>query len=111
MAEAVSFKCDACARSLQVWSDGNPYYRDESGRKRYAYHPDHENLARCIGNDEPHICLSCGAEQKVDSENPILSCRKCKDEALVESINLEGQTCPFCRRGSFIRDPGFWCVS
>ncbi len=111
MAMRLVFNCDACARSVGVWSDGNPYYRDESGRKRYAYHPDHENLERCIGNDLPHTCMTCGGEQKVDSLKPVLRCRKCRDEALIETRDLEGQTCPFCKRGSFGRDPGPFAVS
>ncbi len=51
-------------------ADGNPYYIDEAGGKQYAYHPDHERLALCIGNDIPHLCLSCGKKFRLDSAPP-----------------------------------------
>ena len=30
------------------------------GTREYAYHPNHEELSRCIGNDNRFVCLSCG---------------------------------------------------
>ncbi len=53
--------------AVEAWSDGNPYYIDGGGAKLYAYHPDHDSLAQCIGNDDPHLYLSCGREFMVDS--------------------------------------------
>jgi Zn finger protein HypA/HybF involved in hydrogenase expression len=94
-----------------AWSDGQPYYRDERGRKRYAHHPDHENLARCIGNDVPHLCLWCGTEQAVDSLKPRIRCRKCRREGLVDLWELEGQPCPRCGEGHFIEDPSRFAIS
>lgn len=105
MAEGRRLVCNHCGRSVEAWSDGNPYYRDERGRKRYAYHPDHENLARCVGNDEPHLCLACGAETKVDSLKPRTRCRKCKADRLVPCWELAGHPCPTCRTGIFVEDP------
>jgi hypothetical protein len=104
LAEARFFVCGGCGFEVEVWSDGNPYYRDERGRKRYAYHPDHENLARCVGNDEPHLCMACGAEAKIDSLKRITSCRKCKGGPLVPLWNLEGNSCPRCRESHFSID-------
>lgn len=53
MAETVRFTCSELGKTIEAWSDGNPYHIDENGQKQYAYHPDHENLARRIGNDSP----------------------------------------------------------
>jgi hypothetical protein len=39
MAEARRFACGSCSFSVTAWSDGNPYYLDETGEKQYAYHP------------------------------------------------------------------------
>ena len=111
MAEGKHLVCSHCTRTIEAWSDGNPYYLDTAGRKRYAYHPDHENLSRCIGNDVPHICVSCGAEQKVDSREPHENCLKCGQQRLVEIWNLEGHTCPSCRVGTFIQDPNWFTIS
>lgn len=111
MAEGRLLRCSLCGFSVRAWSDGNPYYRDERGRKQYAYHPDHENLARCIGNDVPHICLACGSECKVDSLKPRTKCRKCKVGLLVELTQLDGQHCPLCKQGVIVVDPNDRAIS
>ncbi len=111
MAEGRYIACSSCRFSLIAWSDGNPYYRDERGRKKYAYHPDHENLARCIGNDEPHLCTACGRQAKVDSLMPITHCRTCKAEALVPQWDLDGVACPKCRCGTLHVDPDRCAIS
>jgi len=111
MAEGYTFRCTVCEFAVATWSDGNPFYLDENDRKRYAYHPDHENLARCIGNDVPHLCLSCGAETKVDSRRPRTKCRKCKAAALVETWDLQGKTCSRCSKGQFKRDDSSFSIS
>jgi hypothetical protein len=38
MAHGVYFVCRGCGREICAWDEGNPYYLDEFGRKRYAYH-------------------------------------------------------------------------
>jgi hypothetical protein len=111
MAEGRMYASSGCAFTVEAWSDGNPYYRDERGRKRYAYHPDHENLARCIGNDEPHLCTACGAIVKVDSEKRTDRCRKCKAVALVPIWEIGGRACPRCRSGVFVEDAGGGMIS
>ncbi len=111
MAEAVRYVCSACGRAIEAWSDGNPYYIDKRGRKRYAYHPDHERLARYIGNDSPHLCLACGEEFYVDSRAPIAECPKCKVTNIADTFRLEGQQCPYCNKGLFAIDPDFHCIS
>jgi hypothetical protein len=68
-----SASCNHCGHSIEAWNDGNPYYVDERGRKRYAYHPSSERDL-CVGNDSPHICLSCGCKFMVDSRKPISPC-------------------------------------
>jgi hypothetical protein len=40
MAMCVRFICQHCAKSVDSWDEGNPYYFDDTGTKRYAYHPD-----------------------------------------------------------------------
>jgi DNA-directed RNA polymerase subunit RPC12/RpoP len=111
VAECRFFACTSCRFTVEAWSDGNPYYRDEAGRKRYAYHPDHENLARCIGNDEPHLCTACGRKVKVDSLKPRTRCPGCKAEALVAVWDLEGVACPKCRVGTLHVDPERMAIS
>lgn len=111
MAECRRLVCGHCTRAFEAWSDGNPYYLDAAGRKHYAYHPDHERLARCIGNDDPHVCLGCGARTRVDSRKPRTRCRKCKGGPLVAIWELAGHPCPYCREGSFERDPSFDAIS
>jgi len=111
MAQALRFVCSHCRRAIEVWSDGNPYYIDESGTKQYAYHPDHERLALCVGNDTPHLCLACGAEFQVDSRAPSTECPECGANELTEMYDIGGRRCPYCRAGEFTVDPDFICIS
>ncbi len=111
MASCTLFVCGNCHKSLEAWSDGNPYYIDEFGAKQYAYHPDHENLARCIGNDTPHLCLACGCEFVVDSRTPLAACTECGAGEIVATLELFGKHCPWCKRGVFAPDPEYFCIS
>jgi len=111
MAQALRFVCSKCSHAIEAWSDGNPYFIDEAGAKQYAYHPNHEQLARCIGNDSPHHCLGCGAEFMVDSRAPIAACPSCGVSDVVNSYRLSGCRCPYCKQGTFTKDPDFDCVS
>ncbi|MFO0848454.1 MAG: hypothetical protein U0871_07855 [Gemmataceae bacterium] len=111
MAQARRFVCDKCGHAVVAWSDGNPYYLDEAGAKQYAYHPHHERLARCIGNDSPHHCLGCGAGFKVDSRAPVGACPVCGASEIVASYHLGGCRCPHCKAGTFAADPTFFCIS
>ena len=111
MAEAIQYVCDKCGHSVVAWSDGNPYYIDEQGKKQYAYHPDHERLARCVGNDSDHLCLSCGAEFRVDSREPISACPKCGSDDFECTFKLDGKRCPSCKDGAFRIDPDYHCIS
>ena len=111
MAQALRFVCSKCSHAIEAWSDGNPYFIDEAGAKQYAYHPNHAQLARCIGNDSPHHCLGCGAEFMVDSRAPIAACPSCGVSDVVNSYRLSGCRCPYCKQGTFTKDPDFDCVS
>lgn len=111
MAECFRYVCQSCGKSIDAWSDGNPYYIDERGKKEYAYHPDHEGLARCIGNDSEHICMACGKEFRVDSRAPKTCCPKCKSAETIDTFQLEGRQCPVCKNGRFAADQGFRCIS
>jgi DNA-directed RNA polymerase subunit RPC12/RpoP len=111
MAEAVRHVCATCHRAIEAWSDGNPYYINKAGSKRYAYHPDHERLARCVGNDSPHLCLGCGAEFMVDSRAPVTACPECGAGEIADTYRLGGRRCPYCKAGMFVADPEFHCIS
>jgi len=111
MAERKLFICSECGKSIQVWSDGNPYFIDIAGQKQYAYHPDHEALDKCIGNDTPYLCLSCGAEFMVDSRSPTTICPNCKSTEVVDIFLLEGGKCPDCNKGTFKEDTSKMCIS
>ena len=111
MAQAIRYVCSHCQHDIEAWSDGNPYYINETGTKQYAYHPDHECLARCIGNDSPHLCLSCGHEFKVDSRDPATACPECGSNQFVDTYQLEGYLCPYCKSGQFSADTSFVCIS
>jgi DNA-directed RNA polymerase subunit RPC12/RpoP len=110
MAEGIRLVCDNCSKRVEVWDDGNPYYIDRRGKKRYAYHPDPKR-ERCIGNDSPHLCLDCGEEFMVDSRMRNEHCARCKSTNIVSTSDLAGHRCPACRVGVFARDPNFLCVS
>ena len=110
MAMSTIFTCNGCERGFEAWDDGNPYYFDANGKKKYAYHPDHENLLRCVGNDEPHLCLGCGHEFPMDSEAPLEACPKCSAPELIAKTKLDGKPCPFCKKGTF-RNRGMGAIS
>lgn len=107
MAEGVRHICSSCAKSIEAWSDGNPYYIDGNGEKQYAYHPDHERLALCTGNDSPHLCLDCGVVFMVDVEDPVTACPTCGSKVFAVTFELQGRRCPYCKTGTFSIDPGF----
>jgi len=111
MAEERKYDCDHCGRSIRAWSDGNPYYVGASGKKQYAYHPDHERLNLCVGNDLEHLCLGCGLEFCVDSEAPVEVCDECGSRDFVPCFELEGKPCPYCRTGHFRQDPTYYVIS
>lgn len=89
MAQCVRYICDNCLRVVKSWSDGNPYFINEHGNKQYAYHPNYDDLERCIGNDIPYFCLACGEELEVDSLEPNLQCIKCQSKDTVEISDLD----------------------
>ncbi|HEX7567735.1 MAG TPA: hypothetical protein VF355_04145 [Anaerolineaceae bacterium] len=111
MAKAIRFVCGSCNKVIESWSDGNPYWIDETGAKQYAYHPDHDRLALCIGNDSPHLCLACGNEFKVDSRAPVSVCPKYGAADITDTFHLGGKSCPYCKAGVFSADPGFRVIS
>lgn len=111
MAEGVRYKCSDCDKAIEAWSDGNPYYYDKNDQKKYAYHPDHEGLSLCIGNDSPHLCLHCGKEFPVDSRAPVSACPKCNSVEMCATFELDGKACPFCKKGTFRPDPTFHVIS
>ncbi len=111
MSEGIHFVCNGCSRAIMAWSDGNPYELDEQGSKQYAYHPDHERLALCVGNDSPHLCLGCGFEFNVDSQAPIEACPTCGSAEIADFCELLDKNCPDCKVGQFAIDPDGSCIS
>jgi DNA-directed RNA polymerase subunit RPC12/RpoP len=111
MAECVRFVCAGCGHSILAWSDGNPFYVDAGGKKIYAYHPNHDELEKCIANDVPHLCLECGAESKIDSRIDPQVCSDCGSGSIVDLYTLDGVNCTKCKSGSFGRDMDFDCIS
>jgi len=110
MAEGRQFYCDACGHRIEAWSDGNPFVVTETGRKRYVYHPSDE-VDRAIGIDDPHLCLACGRQFKIDSRKPRATCPKCHSEKICDTFILGGKPCPICKRGTFVADPAFSAIS
>ena len=47
----------------------------------------------------------------VDSEAPITACQKCKSSEIVDTIELEGKSCPYCKEGVFRREFGLGAIS
>ncbi|PHJ42770.1 hypothetical protein [Vibrio sp. PID17_43] len=111
MAQAILFECTSCDKSIESWSDGNPYYIDENGVKQYAYHTNMDAIARCIGNDDPHICLGCGHEFMLDSLVPTTECPKCQSSNIKSDHDLEGEVCPYCKKGVFKQDIYYFQIS
>ena len=103
MAEGRRYVCQACGAQVEAWSDGNPYFVDERGEKKYAHHPDPE-VEQCIGNDVPHLCLGCGLTFMVDSRHPSLDCPACKSGETCATYDLAGRRCPTCKSGRFKED-------
>lgn len=104
------FICGNCSHSVEAWDEGNPYFIDERGKKRYVYHPDPER-SRCTGNDVPMLCLRCGTECLSDSADPRMNCPNCNADALTDLWCLDGKQCPYCKRGSFGLDPDAFAIS
>jgi len=110
MAEGIRLVCENCDNAIEAWDDGNPYYLDRGGKKRYAYHPEPKR-ALCSGIDSPHLCLDCGEQPPIDSNAPDRHCVKCKSTNVMQTFKLAGHRCPSCKQGVFARDPNFFCIS
>ena len=100
MAQGHHLGCTHCDFSADAWSDANPYYLDEKGEKRYAYHPSKEAVL-CTEADVPHICRGCAHIFDVDSAAPNKTCPKCNKKRTLQLFNLLG-TCPACKEGEII---------
>ena len=110
MAECIRYQCGNCDNSVEAWSDGNPYFFDERGRKQYAYHPS-ADFAKCVGNDSDFLCLNCGEEFLDDLGQPNLQCAKCHSNAVTGTSDLNGKQCPKCKVGKFEVDSNFHAIS
>lgn len=110
MAECIRYQCENCEFSVEVWSDGNPYFIDEQGRKQYAYHPS-ADFDKCIGNDADFLCLNCGKEFVADSLQPDSQCPKCHSKDTTDTNDLEQKHCPKCKASKFEVDQRFRAIS
>jgi DNA-directed RNA polymerase subunit RPC12/RpoP len=104
MAQGFRFVCSDCKRAITAWDEGNPYYFDEHGKKRYAYHPDEER-DQCTGNDTDYLCLACGRQFRREQLSPKKGCTKCRSPSIIDTWLLDGKPCPYCRKGRFGIDP------
>jgi hypothetical protein len=105
------FNCINFAQSISSKDDGNPCYFDELGVKRYAYHPDHENLSRCVDIDSPHLCLGCGACFLMDSKVKRNRCPECKSPKVKSQFTLEECVCPYSKKRIFLISFGWVVIS
>ena len=111
MADCRKFNCTCCSFTAEAWSDGNPYFIDEKGEKQYRFHPDHEGLARCSGNDASFICLECAHEFLMNSLSQVILCPACQSDSTFDSYNLDKEPCPSCKKGLLELDINFDAVS
>jgi hypothetical protein len=102
MAESRRFVCTQCAHEIEAWSDGNPFYLDERGRKRHAYHPDHENLDRCVGNDVPHLVFRADKERKSIRARPAPSAGNARQNRWLRRGSWKERLVLFVAAGSSI---------
>ena len=93
MAQCIRFACENCSNAVEAWDDGNPYYFDRRGNKKYAYHPDPKR-ERCVGNDSPRLCLECGVQTMVDSKTPVAHCATCSSDKIVDLLNWRDVAAP-----------------
>jgi len=110
MAMGIVFRCNACPKKIEAWDEGHPYYVNELGKKVYAYHPDRER-DQCTRIESDVICLECGRKTRSDDANPTTVCKKCGSSALHDTYHLDGQRCPFCKKGTFVTDPESTMIS
>jgi hypothetical protein len=126
MASSTHFTCDGCGFFVEAWDEGNPYVRDLKGKRHYFYHPGHPKemeefvdsllllllrerivsdreayLMAHSGNEGEFLCMDCGKLSRIDEERDAKACRKCRGLDLVDGMELEGRTCPKCRKGIF----------
>lgn len=110
MAWGKVFACSHCNRDIEAWDEGDPYYFDGQGEKRYAFHPDPQREL-CTGIDLPVLCLNCGAESMNDSASPITQCPQCAGGEIVDMWALDDKLCPYCKAGTFHADETAFMVS
>ena len=86
MAQGFCFVCDKCDHAIVAWDDGNPYYIDDDGKKKYAYHPNHELLERCIVTMPNTSACPAGRNlwwipkprsRRVRNVTPVKACARC----------------------------------
>lgn len=112
MAQGLRFVCSHCDHAIVARDEGNPFYLDERGRKRYVYHPDSRRYQLPIdGNDGDYLCLDCGHAFRREQESPKKKCTKCPSLLIVETWYLKGKPCPYCKRGRFGIDPTIELIS
>ncbi len=105
MASATTFVCPECDFEALHWSDGNPYYCDPDGTRHHVYHPSPRSYGPLDGNDPSLLCTACGQKLIGEVNDFSAGCPKCGSMSLVETRDLDGITCPACKRGTLRVDP------
>ncbi|MBB5037223.1 hypothetical protein [Prosthecobacter dejongeii] len=129
MAECTDFSCNVCGFKIESWSDGHPYLTDGSGKRHFFYHPGDEDECREFyqkemgrlrvvekdylafwrdrgGCEVSLICLHCGRQTQRDPERDTMRCTHCRRNELMDTQELEGRSCPKCKRGAFCGEFG-----
>lgn len=124
MAELTEFTCSRCRFRIESWDDGKPYLRGSDGRRRYYYHPGEADVwGECFqaehlrpamsqeelrdfvnaraGHESHFLCLHCGRQTYRDPEHDSLRCSGCGKTRLMNTCELENESCPKCREGTF----------
>jgi DNA-directed RNA polymerase subunit RPC12/RpoP len=110
MAAGHEIRCSNCARTIEVWDEGHPYYLGRGGERVYAHHPDPERDF-CTGIESDCMCLDCGHTMRQEVDQLLEPCAKCGGVNIVDVTALEGKECPLCRRAVFRIVEGSYRIS
>lgn len=86
-------------------------FHRQKREKKYAYHPNHDLLALCIGNGVDHLCPNGSDQFRIDSRDPQTACPKCHSEEISDTFDLGGKPCSWCKAGNLRRDSDYIAIS
>jgi len=135
MASGIGYICKHCKFSIIAWDDGNPYFLSDKGKPQFFYHPSGESqlqeyiqqssgkdlkgaeldafLENRTGNMSNMLCLDCGRELRIDlgRKKAICNSIKCRSSNVASFMELNGKTCPKCKKGVFRKDKNQQMIS